>query len=254
MSARPGYSVEAAGSVDRRLRDWHLAPALAITASLLLAGAVGAFWPRYLGQPLSTLDRYTHLHAGIGLLWMLLLIAQPLTIRSGRIAWHRALGRIAIAVAPAFVIGGVLLAHFRFAAMSDAQVVAEGHFLFLPLLMATLFALAATLGFIYRRSTPLHARFMATTGLLLIDPVLVRLLAFYLPELPDPNWYPFITFGVIDAAFVMLLMFFRPPLQRRAPLLAFLLVMVMLQAMWFVFAPTPAWHAFVLWFRTLPLT
>jgi hypothetical protein len=223
-------------------------------AGLLLALALGAFWPMYLSKPFVALDRYTHAHAAIGLAWMLLLVAQPLAIRHGWRASHRVLGRVAVLVATAFVVSGVLLAHFRFAAMDEPTLLKEAFFLYLPLHTAVLFALAAGLGFRYRRATALHARFMGATALLLVDPVIVRLLVFYLPALPGQTTYQFITFGLADIAFVALVLWFRPKAVDARPLWLFFGAMLTAHALWFTLAQTPAWLAFARWFRALPLT
>lgn len=235
-------------------RDAPLATPVAAVAGLLLVLALGAFWPMYLSKPFAALDRYTHAHAAMGLAWMLLLVAQPLAIRRGRPALHRALGRVAVLIAPAFVISGVLLAHFRFAAMDEQTLLKEAFFLYLPLHTAVLFALAAGLGFHYRRATALHARFMGATALLLVDPVIVRLLVFYLPALPGQTTYQFITFGLADVAFVALVLWFRPKAVNARPLWLFFGVVLTAHGLWFTLAQTPAWHAFARWFRALPLT
>ena len=235
-------------------RDAPLPAPIAVVAGLLLALAFGAFWPMYLSKPFAALDRYTHTHAAIGLAWMLLLVAQPLAIRRGWRALHRVLGRVAVLVATAFVVSGVLLAHFRFAAMDEPTLLKQAFFLYLPLHTAVLFALAAGLGFHYRRATALHARFMGATALLLVDPVVVRLVVFYLPALPGQTTYQFITFGLADIAFVALVFWFRPKAVNARPLWLFLGAMLTAHGLWFTLAQTPAWLAFARWFRALPLT
>lgn len=234
-------------------RQAAVAVPVASIAAALTVLALGAFWPMYLAKPFSTLDRTTHVHAAIGLVWMLLLVAQPLAIRGGRLGLHRAMGRVAYVVAPAFVVSGVLLAHVRFAAMDARVFVEEARFLYLPIHTALLFALAAGLGFAFRRHTALHARLMATTGLLLIDPVIVRLMVHYLPPLPFAV-YQSVTFGLTDLAFVGLVLWFRPPARDRRPLWALLAVLVTAHVLWFALAPTAAWLAFAQWFRALPLS
>lgn len=243
-----------AASARGRWQASSVATPAVVSAAVLLVLAVGAFWPMYLSKPFSTIDRYTHAHAAIGLVWMLLLVAQPLLIRQGRRPLHRALGRLAWIVAPGFVVSGVLLSHVRFAAMDAATLAREAYFLFLPLGVATLFALAAALALVYRRTAALHARFMIATGLLLIDPVVVRLLVFYLPPLPGQTTYQWFTFGLTDLAYLALVLLFQPRPRDERPLWAFLAVMVAVQALWFALAPTAAWHAFAQWFRSLPLS
>jgi hypothetical protein len=235
-------------------RDRTLTGFVAGLGIVLLVLAVGAFWPQYLAKPLRTLDVYTHAHALIGVAWMLLVIAQPLAIRSGARALHRVLGRASYVVAPAFVVSGILLVHRRLSVMDAATFAKEAYFLYLPLAIGILFAVAAGLGFLYRRQMPLHARFMAATALLLIDPVVVRVLFFSLPPLPGPTTYQFITFLITDLLFVALVLGFIPRAPRPAPLWRFLAFMVVVQALWFTFALTPTWFAFAQWFIALPLT
>lgn len=249
----PGSGVEGLAARTPAWRDGAIAVPVASGAAVLLALSFGAFWPMYLAKPFSSLDRVTHAHAAIGLMWMLLLVAQPLALRRGRIPLHRSIGRLAYVVAPAFVVSGVLLAHVRFAAMDARLFVDEARFLYLPLHTALLFALAAGLGFAFRRQTALHARLMAATGLLLIDPIIVRLMGHYLPPLPFAA-YQTVTFGLTDLAFVGLVLWFRPRARVARPLWALFAVMVSAHVLWFALAPSAAWLAFAQWFRALPLT
>ena len=50
----------------------------------LLALAVLTFWPTYVSLPPSANHPYTHFHAAVATLWVLMLITQPILIRSGR--------------------------------------------------------------------------------------------------------------------------------------------------------------------------
>ena len=137
----------------------------------LLLLALLAFWPSYLSRPL-TVSAHTHLHALTATLWMLMLVAQPLAIRTRRLPLHRLLGRSSYAVAPLVMTSMVLLAHSKTHGLSVAQSVG----IYVPLSLAALFAVSYALGILTRRSMALHARFMICTALTLIDPVLVRLM------------------------------------------------------------------------------
>jgi hypothetical protein len=95
---------------------------------------------------------------------------------------------------------------------------------------------------------------MAATGLLLVDPIIVRLLAFNLPPLPGLTSYQFITYGLTDLGFVALVRWFRPRPADARPLWWLFAPMVVVQAGWFTLAPSAAWSAVVHWFRALPLT
>ena len=90
---------------------------------------------------------------------MLLLVAQPLAIRTRRIALHRTLGRASYVIAPLVVISMVLLAHSKTHGAAREDLLGA----YVPLSLAALFALSWTLGIATRRTMALHARFMVCT-------------------------------------------------------------------------------------------
>jgi hypothetical protein len=229
--------------------------------SLVAAGAVGllvlalvAFWPLYLSRPFASIDAYTHVHAAIGVLWLGLLITQPLLLLASRSATHRALGRVSYVLAPLFVVSSLLLAHYRFSRMDAATFEREGYTLYLPLSAALLFACAFGLALVHHRPTRLHARFMACTALLLVDPVVGRVLAFRVVELQVPSHYQFITFGMESALILALLATLPPSAKDRRLFGSFAAGYIAVLGLWFVLPHAPAWQGFAQWFRTLPLT
>jgi hypothetical protein len=230
----------------------HRSVALLTPSLLLLASA--AFWPLYLSKNWSAIDRYTHAHAFFGTLWLLVLIAQPLLILHGYRAAHRIAGRISLSVAFAFVVSGLLLTHYRVSRMSEAAFAKEGIYIYLPLAVALLFAVACVLGFLWRRSTAVHSRFMVSTALLLIDPVLARLMYFYLPPLPSENLYQGITFTLIAVAMALLVTSLPASAKGRNWYRNYCLGSMSILALFFVVPYAGAWLDFVQWFRDIPLT
>jgi len=230
---------------------------MAKIASVVLAASVPlvvlAFWPLYLSRPLATVDRYTHLHAVAGSLWLALLIAQPASIHARRFAVHRALGRVSYGLAALFAMSSILLSHHRLTAMNDAQFVADGSAHYLPFYATVVFVLAYGLGLWFRRSPAAHGRLMLCTAIPLVDPVLGRVLAFYLPALPSPWLYQVVTFGLATAMAGMLVFTFRGPAPARRALLGYFAVLVVLEIGWFVVSPTAAWLEAVRWFRSMAL-
>jgi uncharacterized membrane protein YozB (DUF420 family) len=226
----------------------------AAAALALLVLALVAFWPQYLSKPLATIDVYTHVHAALGTLWVALLIAQPLAIRAGARPLHRRLGRASYLLGPAFVVSGLLLAHYRFANMAPAAFAREAFSLYLPLMVGALFAAAYALAVVWRRQTAVHARFMACTALLLIDPVVSRIIGFYAPPLPAMWMYQGATFGLTAALMIALLRTLPPGRQGRSALRAYVVASAAAMLAWFVVPHTGAWLAFADAFRRLPLT
>lgn len=225
-----------------------------MSAAILLALSVLAFWPGYLSRPATSVDGYTHVHAVCGTLWLSLLLAQSLLIRAHRRRAHILLGRASLVCAPAFILSSVLLAHYRFSRMDSATFSKEAYTLYLPLSAACLFALAFCLGIVFRGSSPLHGRFMLCTALLLVDPVLGRVLALHVIALPQFWHYQLITFG-LESVVVLILQGSLPrDSALRASFGAFAIAYILTLAFWFVLPRTSLWFSFAAWFRGLPLT
>lgn len=228
------------------------------TASIIVAASVPlvalAFWPLYLSRPFASVDGYTHLHAAVGALWLVLLIAQPAAIHARRVALHRLLGRISYVFAACFAVASVLLSHHRLRSMSPEAFAAEGFAHYLPFYATLAFVLAYGLGLRFRRIPAAHGRFMLCTAIPLIDPALGRVLFFYFPPLPSPWLYQLATFSIATCVAAGLVFTYRGPTSARHALFGYLAVLVLLELGWFVVAPTPMWLEAVRWFRSLPLT
>jgi hypothetical protein len=228
------------------------------TASTIVAASVPlvvmAFWPLYLSRPFASIDRYTHLHAAAGVLWLLLLIAQPAAVHARRLALHRVLGRISHVLAAAFAAASILLSHHRLAAMDSGKVAAEGAWHYLPFYATVAFVLAYGLGVIFRHIPAAHGRFMLGTAIPLVDPVLGRVMAFCLPPLPSPWLYQGVTFTVATVVASVLVFTYRGSAAARRALIGYFAALVFLQLGWFVIAPTALWLEAVRWFRAIPLT
>ena len=223
------------------------------SSGLLLLAPV-AFWPMYLSRNWAAIDRYTHAHAFLGTLWLLVLLFQPILILGGYRLAHRVVGRTSLFVALAFVLSSLLLTHFRVSRMTEAAFAKEGVYVYLPLAIAALFAAAVVLGIRWRVSAPVHARFMLSTGLLLVDPVVARIMFFYLPRLPSDELYQGITFTLIAAAMVYLVISLPRHALGRIWYRNYCIGAVAILALFFAVPYAGAWLAFVNWFRVLPLT
>ncbi len=184
----------------------------------------------------------------------MLLIAQPLSVRSSRLALHRALGRCSYVLAPLSVLAGVLLLHHRLASMSEETFAAEGYSHYLPFYASAVFALAYALGLRYRRVPKAHGRFMLLTAMPSVNPVIGRVLFFYFPPLPSPWLYQAVTFGLATAAAGLIVFSYRAQPAARRALVTYFSLLVVLEIGWFTFALTTPWLHVVGWFRRLPLT
>lgn len=228
--------------------------AFALFAFALLLLSPLAFWPMYFSKDWSGIDRYTHTHALFGALWLVVLLVQPLLMLRGRRIAHRMIGRASLFVAFGFVVSGALLAHFRLGRMPEDVFASEGALAYLPLAVAALFAVACILGFRWRRSAAVHARFMVTTALLLLDPLLARIMYFYLPPMPSTALYQGVTFAMIAAALAWLAGSLPAKAIGRTWFRNYAIGAVSTLGLFFVVPRMSAWLVVVRWFRDLPLT
>lgn len=95
---------------------------------------------------------------------------------------------------------------------------------------------------------------MVCTSLPMIDPVVGRILAFYVPPLPDYLYYQAITYGLTDLILLHLAIRDRARPHTRWALRAMLLVFLAAHALWFTWAQAEGWAQVAHWFRAVPLT
>jgi hypothetical protein len=220
-------------------------------AGLLLLALI-SFWPSYLSQ-LGAQSAYTHLHAFLAAVWMVMLIAQPILIRRGRRDYHRAIGRISYGLVPLILVSMTLLAHSRIARIALDAYALQTYVLYLQVSLIMVFGLCYTAAIVTRRDMAVHARFMICTGFTLIDPVVIRLM-FWIHDSPTWN-YQWFTFGLTDLVIVTLIWLERGARRGRWVFPAMLVVFVASQLPALVsLTNTAAWQAFARWFASLPLT
>jgi hypothetical protein len=137
------------------------------------------FYPTYLSKfPTFTgFGSAHHFHGFVALLWLLLLIVQPFLIRAKRYDLHRRLGKVGYVLMP--LVMGSLFFVARAGYQRNIQTMPQADALAaltngLPdlVFLGTLF----TLAMVYRKNTPYHLRFMASTGLMMMGPGLGRFL------------------------------------------------------------------------------
>ena len=95
---------------------------------------------------------------------------------------------------------------------------------------------------------------MICTALTMIDPILGRILAFYLPPLRPDVYYQVITFGLADLILLSLVLAETDDLRNRWALRAMLKAFILAHILWFTVAQSSGWLPFASWFRSLPLT
>ena len=211
--------------------------------------ALVAFWPSYLSRPGAS-SPYTHLHAAAASAWMMLLVAQSWAIGARRVALHRAFGKASYLIAPGMIVSVLLLAHDRIAHIPADLYPLQTYILWLQVSLAFLFALSYGLAIWSRRSGARHSRFMVCTALTLVDPVVIRIM-FWIDPTPDWN-YQWLTFGLTDLAFLLLIWLERNNRAGRGVFPAMLGVFLLAQLPALLgFTFSPPWQGFARWYAGL---
>lgn len=111
---------------------------------------------------------FTHLHAFIASIWILILIAQPFLIVNKHYDIHRTLGKLTYGVFPLLILSFI------------PQIIRIGHsedprYLFFPLADGMLLILFYSLAVYHRKARALHMRYMIATALVFLGPTLGRI-------------------------------------------------------------------------------
>ena len=217
---------------------------------LLVFGTLVAFWPTYFsifGQA----PPHAHAHGLAMSAWLALLISQAWLIRSGRRDIHRLLGRSSFVLVPLVIVTTLSFAHATLE--RDGLVQPRLYIFYLQMQLLVAFSLCYALAIYNRRRPAVHARFMICTALVMIDPILARVVLFYLWEPGSMAPLQLITYGVTDLVLVALIAanFRREWRLKVYP--AMLGVFLLLQVPNFLITGEAWWKALAGWYLTLPL-
>ena len=220
----------------------------------LLALAILGFWPSYFARFFdgsADFNAYFHFHAVTALLWILMLITQPILIRKKKTSLHRFLGKFSYLLIPMIFISVILLAHHRITGEESDL----GLSLWIPFKDLFVLGIAFFIAIRYRRSMQIHARGMIAAGIVLIEPALVRFILYVF--FPNSGFAPagyLITIATVYA--ILLILIFAERKQKKGrwvfPLILGLYLFVH-SVIVFEIKIGP-WQAFAEWFASLPLT
>jgi len=130
--------------------------------SYFLAGMMRAKLPNAL----------VHVHGAVFVLWIFLLVAQPLLIAAHRVKWHMKLGMLSLVLVPAMSVLGVLTL-FDFLRRTEPD---EGAELLLvgDLEILLLFLILTAWGLLARRDAASHKRLMILGTMAIMGPAIAR--------------------------------------------------------------------------------
>jgi len=146
-----------------------------------------------------------HFHGAMMIIWMALLIVQPLLIRAGKLSIHRLIGRLTFIIAPLVAVSMFLITKFSY--YKPVPPLSHQEKIGMLALQATdivQFVIFYCLAIVNRRNTYNHMRYMIGTAIMMIGPGLGRALIIYnhLPFNPAVS-YTFYVEMTIVAAFLM---------------------------------------------------
>lgn len=189
---------------------------------LLIMSAV-AFTPAYFRLLSSDLPGVMHVHAILMYGWLMIIIAQPLLIKSKNFTVHRWLGRLTLLWMPLLVVSSYLM--FQYAYERDLDVLTKkalesggltsvedavrqariytalGFYYFFGLIIFY------PLGIANRRNRTIHAKYMIAASLMVTGPIVDRTLFFLADSLKINAGFPleYVSFVLIDCVLVWLL-------------------------------------------------
>ncbi|HSH20361.1 MAG TPA: hypothetical protein VLA03_07895 [Draconibacterium sp.] len=219
---------------------------------VLLLVLIG-FWPSYFAQFFDgTLDysNYYHFHAVIVLLWMAVLITQPILIRNKKFAIHRVIGKSTYLLFPLIIVSVVLLTHSRIP-YNDGDLAAN---LFVPFKDLFTLSVAYGIAIYFRHNIEIHARGMIATGIIFIEPALARF-SFRIFGSASFDSTPYIL--TVCFMYVVLIILIVAERKRKSGRWVFPLILVLLilvHSMRIFNIRLGFWESFVNWFAALPLT
>lgn len=122
-----------------------------------------------------------HWHFTFLMSWVILLIVQPILARYGKIRIHRILGKITYVLAPLIITTLILLLirywkkyHLETYPLKDILIACHSQ-----AVHALQFAAFYILALVYKKNVVLHGSYMLATGLIFINPSLIRALGIF---------------------------------------------------------------------------
>lgn len=171
--------------------------------SLALMVILIGFFPSYFSR-LSATDGAHHIHGISATLWMILLIVQPWLYRSGRMKWHRILGRSTFVLVPLIFFSGLNMIYLMLENQEHYPPLIPYQLAFIDFTVLPLFTLFYLLAIINRNNIHLHARYMVCTIIGPLIPALTRML-FMIPFIDDFTKSLNVSYVIMELVLVILL-------------------------------------------------
>ena len=216
----------------------------------LMVLAFAGFWKSYFSKFFSGTNDYNfyfHFHAIMMVLWVAVLIIQPLLIRKKKMHIHRSIGKFTYVLMPVMLLSVLLILN---SGLKHAPV-AERTFANIIFPVRDFFFLFSffSIGVVYRHNLQLHARAMILTGIVFIEPALFRILGNLVGQAG-------IYVGIFIILSLLIALIFLERKQKTARWLfpSFLIVDAIVYLILIAQVPLSFLDPVVRWFSNLPLT
>jgi hypothetical protein len=145
----------------------------AIFIILIMIGVQWGFYQNYSSQFPNFKNKTTtiHVHGILLMMWLVLLVVQPLLIKTGRAKLHRAIGKVSYVLGPLIIISmflvgkGSYLRHFG--ELPAQEMLAT---MVLDIRGWVSFAIFWALAMLFRKDSASHMRYMIATGIIGLGP------------------------------------------------------------------------------------
>ncbi len=221
---------------------------------VLLALAIAGFWPSYFSkffEGTGGFNLYFHVHAFLAILWIFMLIAQPILIRRREFAFHKRIGKLSYILVPLIFISIILLAHSTL----KGPIENVGFELWVPFKDLLIFAIGYGIAIKYRNTMAIHARGMIIAGIVLIEPAFARLVLYVF--FPDAGFDPSGYLIAISLVYILLTGLIIVERNQKVGRWVFPLALglyLFVHSVLIFQIRVPGWQEFAEWFAALPLT
>ncbi len=221
---------------------------------VLFTLVIAGFWPSYFAKFFNgsaDFTLYFHFHATLAMLWVFMLIAQPILIRQKKFALHRKIGKLSYILVPLISISIILLAHSTLRGPKENV----GLELWVPFKDLLIFAVGYGIAIKYRKIMAIHARGMIVAGIVLIEPAFVRLVLYVF--FPNSGFDPTGYLAGISLVYIVLIGLIFAERKQKIGRWVFPLALglyLFVHAVLVFQIRIPPWQTFAEWFKALPLT
>ena len=133
------------------------------------------FTPSYF-KPFFETESVFHFHALPAVLWMMVLIVQPILFNIGKIKIHRIVGLISLIIALLVFSGSLMIIdHMLMVSFNEDGTNTEYQFAFSSINLSIGFLVYVALAYYHRKNIHLHSRYMISTAFFALLPGLIRL-------------------------------------------------------------------------------